>query len=126
MVTVIALEILSFAFSTKYEKLYLMYHVSESNIRLQTHHLKMVDGRVLSLKATHNSHTPIKRSALKILNVGIDWFWPYLSMFRIIEKPRLKSFHCFQQFLRHVYCWFLVTRKPLCTLTEPEGKLDKT
>lgn len=123
MLAVIALEILLFAFTT-YEGLYLTFPMSESNIRLQTHHLKMVDHRFQYLKATKNSYTSLKLSALKNTKVCIDWFNRYLPRFRIIQKPRLKSFHCFQQFLRHVYCWFPVTRKLLRTVAEA-GKQSK-
>lgn len=119
VVAVIDLEILSFAFMTKYEGFYLTFPPSESNIRLQTHHLKMVDDRFLFLKTINDSYTPLKLSALKNTKVCIDWFHRYLPRFRIIMKPRLKSFHCFQQFLRHIYCWFPVTRKLLSTVTEP-------
>lgn len=36
---------------------------------------------------------------------------PYLSGLRILQQPRLESFHDFQQFLRHVYCWHPDARK---------------
>lgn len=64
VIVVIALEILLFAFTTKYERLYLTFPMSESNIRLQTHHLKMVDDCFLS---TNDSYTSLKLSAQKTL-----------------------------------------------------------
>ena len=77
-------------------------------------------GRSLSISKNNNWQLHITKTVCPKKHKTLYWLNCYLPRFRIIKKPRLKSFHCFQQFLRHVYCWVPVTRKLLCTVTEPK------
>lgn len=54
-----------------------------------------------AVKTVVNGHEPVR----------LDRVSGYLSRLRTVLDPGLKSLHCFQQLLRHVYCWYPVPRK---------------
>lgn len=101
-------SLLSFALTDKCERFFLRSYVGVQ--QTPTNASFKNGGRSLSVSKNNKEQIQFTKNICpKNTHVCIDQCNRYLPMFRIIKKPRLKSFHCFQQFLRHVYCWSLST-----------------
>lgn len=120
VVGVRALERLLFAYTTESEGFYVTFPMSDSNIRLQTHHLKMVAERFLFLKTTGDIDASAKLPALKT-HKGLCRLVPSLPS-EVPYYPGAET-GVFPLFAAAPPPWWALlpcTRKLLRTVTEPK------